>query len=69
MKQKEEKNYHGTGDIFSSLVVANILNDMPIKENLDKATDFIIDAIDITLDDPEHEYSPKYEQILKKNIK
>jgi len=69
MKQKEERNYHGTGDIFSSLVIANILNDMPIRENLDKATDFIIDAIDITLDDPYHDYAPKYEQILKRNIK
>ena len=69
MKQKEERNYHGTGDIFSSLVIPNILNDMPIRENLDKATDFIIDAIDITLDDPYHDYAPKYEQILKRNIK
>lgn len=69
MKQKEERNYHGTGDIFSSLVIANILNDMPIRENLDKATDFIINAIDITLDDPYHDYAPKYEQILKRNIK
>lgn len=69
MKQKEERNYHGTGDIFSSLVIANILNDMPIRENLDKATDFIINAIDITLDDPYHDYAPKYEEILKRNIK
>ena len=69
MKQREEKSYHGTGDIFSSLVIANILNDMPIKENLDMATEFIIDSIDVTLDDPTHEYAPKYEQILKKNIK
>ena len=69
MKQKEERNYHGTGDIFSSLVVANILNNVPMKENLDMATSFVIDSIEATLDDPYHDYAPKYEQILKKNRK
>ena len=69
MKQKEEKNYHGTGDIFSSLVVANILNNVPMRENLDMATSFVIDSIEATLDDPYHDYAPKYEQILKKNRK
>jgi pyridoxine kinase len=69
MKEKIEKNYHGTGDIFSSLVVAGILNGKDIKDNLNFATDFITDSIDITLDDPYHEYAPKYEQILKRNIK
>ena len=69
MKELIDKNYHGTGDIFSSLVVAGILNGKPMKENLDFATDFVMDAIDITLDDPDHDYAPKYEQILKRNIK
>jgi len=69
MKELIDKNYHGTGDIFSSLVIAGILNGKPIKENLDFATDFVADAIEITLDDPYHDYAPKYEQILKKNIK
>ena len=68
MKEKIEKNYHGTGDIFSSLVVAGILNGKDIKDNLNFATDFIMNSIDITLDDPYHEYAPKYEQILKRNL-
>jgi pyridoxine kinase len=60
MKELFDKSYHGTGDIFSSLVVAGILNCKPIKENLDFATDFVMDAIDITLDDPDQDYSTKY---------
>ena len=28
------KSYHGTGDIFSSIIVANIMNKVDIKDNL-----------------------------------
>ena len=62
IKEKVEQSYHGTGDIFSSIVVANILNGVDIKTNLDIATDFIIDSIYNTMDDP------KYEPILKKYV-
>ena len=58
--------YHGTGDIFSSIVIANILNGVDIKTNLDLATDFIIDAINNTIGDEDHNYGTKYEEILKK---
>ena len=59
------KSYHGTGDIFSSVIVADILNGKSIKETLHHATDFIIDSIDQTMDDEKHEYGVKFEQILK----
>ena len=66
LKEKVEQSYHGTGDIFSSIVVANIVNGVDIKTNLDIATDFIIDSIYNTMDDPYHSYGVKYEPLLKK---
>ena len=68
LKEWVEKSYHGTGDIFSSIVVANILNGVDIKTNLDMATDFIIDSIYNTIDDDNHPYGVKYEPILKKYV-
>ena len=68
LKEWVEKSYHGTGDIFSSLVVAGIMNGLDIKTNLDIATDFIVDSIYNTMDDPNHDYAVKYEPILKKYV-
>jgi hypothetical protein len=37
-----------------------------MKETLHHATDFIIEAIEETIDDPNHNYGVKFEQILKR---
>ena len=66
LKEKCEKSYHGTGDIFSSVIIADLLNGKDLKETLDHATDFIIDSIEATLDDPNHNYAVKYEDVLNK---
>lgn len=66
LKPIEEKSYHGTGDLFSSLLIAGIMNGKDIKENLDFATDFIIESILATVDDPNHNYAVKYEDVLNK---
>ena len=68
LKEKEDKSYHGTGDIFSSMVIGYLLNGKGIKEALDYSTDFIIDAIDNTVEDPFHDYGVKYEELLKDYI-
>lgn len=69
LKEIVEKNYHGTGDIFSSIIVADILNGKNMKEALDHATDFVIDSILATINDPSHDYAVKFEDILHKSIK
>lgn len=66
LKEKIERSYHGTGDIFSSIIVADILNGKNMKDTLNHATDFVIDSILATIDDPEHNYGVKFENILKK---
>ncbi len=60
------QNYHGTGDIFSSVIIANILNHKSMEETLDIATDFICDAILQTMPDAQHSYGVKFEEILSK---
>ena len=65
LKELQPNSYHGTGDIFSSIIVADILNGKTMKETLHHATDFIIDAIQLTDDDPNHKYGVKFEEILK----
>lgn len=66
LQTKCEKSYHGTGDIFSSIIVANILNNVPLKDNLMDATKFIVDCINATKDDLNHSYGVKFEDVLNK---
>lgn len=68
LKELQPTSYHGTGDIFSSVIVANILNNVDIKTNLDDATDFIVDCIKNTTNDKYHFYGVKFEEILKKRM-
>ncbi|MBQ3253989.1 MAG: bifunctional hydroxymethylpyrimidine kinase/phosphomethylpyrimidine kinase [Acholeplasmatales bacterium] len=65
IKELIEKSYHGTKDIFSSIVLADILNGKSMKDTLDHATDFILDSITDTMDDNNHDYALKFEHLLK----
>lgn len=69
LKEKQEKSYHGTGDIFSSVVLANLLNNKSLHDSLDEATDFVIDCIKQTKDDDSHWYGVKFEEVLLKKRK
>lgn len=62
------KSYHGTGDIFSSVIVGNIMNKVDIKECLKDAVDFIIECILQTMTDEFHSYGVKFEEVLYKKI-
>ena len=62
---KLEKSYHGTGDIFSSVIVANILNNVDIKNNLIDAVEFVAKSIEETMNDDNHKYGVKFEKVLK----
>lgn len=63
--EKQPINYHGTGDIFSSVAVAGIMNGEPLEKVLQRAVDFVIDCIKCTLGDSTHAYGVKFEQVLK----
>lgn len=65
LKKREYPSYHGTGDIFSSVIIGNLLNNKSMEDTLEDATSFIVKAIRATKDDKEHGYGVKYETILK----
>lgn len=66
LKTKCANSYHGTGDLFSSIFIAQILNNKSIHEALDISCQFIIDCIKITDEDSLHKYGVKFEEILNK---
>lgn len=45
---KKYKSRCGTGDVFASIIAADILNDTPIKESVKKASDFISKCLEYT---------------------
>ena len=62
---KQEKSYHGTGDIFSSVIIANLLNGVSMEDNLKDACEFIVDAIQKTVSDASHPYGVHFEAVLQ----
>lgn len=64
--EKQVESYHGTGDIFSSLIIANLLNEKDLEYALKDACDFIVEAIKATLGDDNHPYGVKFEKVLAK---
>ena len=66
LKTRENPSYHGTGDIFSSVIIGNILNGKNMEETLDDACTFIVESIKATKDDKEHGYGVKFEKVLAK---
>lgn len=67
LKEKVPKFYHGTGDIFSSIIIANLLNGKDVKQTISNACDFVIDSIKNTMEDDLHAYGVKFEDVLNKN--
>ena len=64
LKEKQPRSYHGTGDLFSSIVIAKILAGESIKDTLSSACDFVINSIKATLGDESHKYGVKFEDVL-----
>lgn len=62
--KKQKQSFHGTGDIFASIVFTGILNDMPLVKAVKKATVFISKAINKT-DTPERD-GLEFESLIKK---
>ena len=66
LREKQTRNYHGTGDLFSSIVIAKILAGADIKDTLAAACDFVIDSIKATVGDDNHNYGVKFEDVLNR---
>lgn len=62
------KNYHGTGDIYSSVLVGAYLSGMKIYDAACAAADFVVDCIENTIEDSSHWYGVKFEPLINKFI-
>jgi len=61
--EKLSRNYHGTGDIFSSTCVGAMMNGMPWQEAVKVAADYTAECIRLTMVDPEgRDYGVNFEQ-------
>ena len=65
LKKKLPNTYHGSGDIFSSILIANYLKGTSLVDSADIAAQFICDAIEQTKGDKTHWYGLCYEGLLK----
>ena len=61
---KVQKSYHGTGDVFSSVAVANLVNGTSVENALQNACEFVVKSIKNTLADTTHNYGVKFESVL-----
>lgn len=60
----QEKSYHGTGDIFSSIIVADLVNGKSDEEAIVDACEFVVKCIKKTAGDDTHNYGVKFEEVL-----
>ena len=63
--KKIAKNYHGTGDIYSSVFVGTYLNGISAFDAACVAADFVVKCIEYTIEKyPSHWYGVKFEHLL-----
>lgn len=63
--EREEKDFHGTGDIYSSAVYGSIMSGKTLKEAVKFACDYTRHCISITLKEKEHSfYAVNFEQCI-----
>ena len=67
--RKIPKSYHGTGDVYASTFLGSYLGNNDIIKSAETAAEFVVKAIENTLDDPNHNYSVKFEPLLVDFIK
>ncbi len=58
------KDYHGTGDVFSSVAIADLVNGKDVLTAIKDACEFTVESIKNTMDDPNHMYGVKFEATL-----
>lgn len=62
--KKIEKNYHGTGDIYSSALVGAWMRGKRLHEAVKIAADYTVKCIEKTIDDESHWYGTKFETAI-----
>ena len=63
--RKIPRSYHGTGDVFSSVAIAEFIKGKNLQTVLKSACDFTVKSIEATLGDESHNYGVKFEKVLQ----
>jgi pyridoxine kinase len=63
-RNKVNKDFHGTGDLYASTFVGGMALGYSIFESATLAVDFTMEAINKTIEDPSHWYGVKFEPAL-----
>lgn len=65
LKNKIPKAFHGTGDIFASVLFSSLIKNMPIKKALANAVDFTYLCMEATIKNPDASwYGVDFEAVL-----
>ncbi len=65
LKDKISRTFHGTGDIFASVLFSSLIKDMPIKKALTNAVDFTYHCMEATVNNPDASwYGVDFESVL-----
>ena len=63
--QKMPQNFHGTGDIFASVLTGSLMGRKSLEESIKLAADFIVESIKCTLSHPDYNwYGVNFEQAI-----
>jgi pyridoxine kinase len=66
MAEQQPDSYHGTGDIFGSVLTAELTNGNSLLESAQSACDFVVAAIKETSSDVDKKYGVNFESALAK---
>lgn len=62
--QKIDANFHGTGDIFASILTGSFLRGKSLLESASIACDFVVESIKQTITDKDYWYGVKFEKVI-----
>lgn len=54
--KKIDQSFHGTGDIFASVVTGALMRDLPLENAVSLASDFVVESIKATLSHPDYNW-------------
>lgn len=64
MAEKMPDSYHGTGDIFASVLAANLVKGKSLLESTQIACDFVVSAIKVTPEGVDKRFGVNFEDVL-----
>lgn len=65
MTEKLPAMFHGTGDLFASVLLGGLCGGMALEQAASLAVDYIAECIRVTLENPDHaDYGVEFEQVF-----